>query len=213
MQEEVQRLLSERRFDPSITPQLEAYVDEQIKGGYTDLDANLALLRFYQYNPATANSEVICKILVKALMQMPGTDFMLCMYLVPGAAKDQKIEILKQLSDKLETCQFKEYWADMADDKNASVVNGIPGFHEAIRKYIVGVISATYQVIAKDELEILLNLKGAQLDQLLEERKWVAKGSDVQIPVNEFNEASVKFKQDGISFDQLAPIIVSTAGL
>ena len=68
-------------------------------------------------------------------------------------------------------------------------------------------------MIARDELEILINLKGAHLDQLLEEKKWVAKGSDVQIPVNEFNEASVKFKQDGISFDQLAPIIVSTAGL
>ena len=81
------------------------------------------------------------QILVKALMQMPATDFMLCMYLVPGAVKEQKIEVLKQLSDKLETCQFKEYWADMADEKNASVANGIPGFHEAIRQYIVGVIS------------------------------------------------------------------------
>ena len=77
------------------------------KGGY-DMEANIALLRFYQYKPATAKIPTVCKILMKALMQMPATDFMLCLYLLPVAVqKDKQIEDLKSLWDKLETCQFK----------------------------------------------------------------------------------------------------------
>lgn len=45
---------------------------------------------------------------MKALMKLPETDFMLCLYLLPVAVqKDAQIEMLKSLWDKLETCQFK----------------------------------------------------------------------------------------------------------
>ena len=45
---------------------------------------------------------------MKALMKLPETDFMLCLYLLPVAVqKDAQIETLKSLWDKLETCQFK----------------------------------------------------------------------------------------------------------
>jgi translation initiation factor 3 subunit K len=72
------------------------------------MEANIALLRFYQYNPSTAKVPLVCKVLMKALMQLPGTDFMLCLYLLPVAVqKDKQVEELKALWDKLETCQFK----------------------------------------------------------------------------------------------------------
>jgi translation initiation factor 3 subunit K len=49
------------------------------------------------------------QILMKALMELPGTDFMLCMYLIPVTAqKDASIETLKTLADKLESCMFKQ---------------------------------------------------------------------------------------------------------
>ena len=52
------------------------------------------------------------QILTKALMRMPETDFMLCLYLLPVAVqKDAKIDALKSLWDKLETCEFKVLWA------------------------------------------------------------------------------------------------------
>lgn len=45
---------------------------------------------------------------MKALMQLPETDFMLCLYLLPvSVQKDPQVETLKSLWDKLETCQFK----------------------------------------------------------------------------------------------------------
>ena len=45
-------------------------------------------------------------------MRMPETDFMLCLYLLPVAVqKDAKIDALKSLWDKLETCEFKVLWA------------------------------------------------------------------------------------------------------
>jgi len=48
------------------------------------------------------------QILMKALMRLPETDFMLCLYLLPVAVqKDAQVEALKSLWDKLETCQFK----------------------------------------------------------------------------------------------------------
>jgi hypothetical protein len=59
---QIAELLAERRFDPTIAPQLESYVNEQVKGGTHDLEANLALLRFYQYNPSTTQVPIVAKV-------------------------------------------------------------------------------------------------------------------------------------------------------
>ena len=55
-------LLAEHRFDPAIAPQLENYVNDQVKTGTYDLEANLALLRFYQYNPTTTKIPIVAKV-------------------------------------------------------------------------------------------------------------------------------------------------------
>jgi hypothetical protein len=61
-QAQIAELLAERRFDLSIAPQLENYVTEQVKAGTCDLEANLALLRFYQYSPSIAKVPVVQKV-------------------------------------------------------------------------------------------------------------------------------------------------------
>ena len=66
-----------------MVPSLEEYVDKQIASKTFDLSTNLVLLRMYQFFPDRTNSTVLVKVLVKALMQLPGTDFTLCAYLVP----------------------------------------------------------------------------------------------------------------------------------
>lgn len=43
-----------------------------------DLEANLAVLKLYQFNPHKYNKEVTCQILLKALTNFPHTDFILC---------------------------------------------------------------------------------------------------------------------------------------
>lgn len=48
-----------------------------------DLDANLSLLRFYQFMPASTNVPILAKVLMKALMQLPSSDYKCCLHLVP----------------------------------------------------------------------------------------------------------------------------------
>jgi len=52
-------LLSKQRYNPEILPQLEAYVAAQCEGGTYDLDANLAVLKLYQFHPDTTNVAVV----------------------------------------------------------------------------------------------------------------------------------------------------------
>ena len=68
-QQQIADLLAERRFDPSIAPQLESYVDDQVKSGFNDLEANLALLRFYQYNPSTTKIPIVSKVYKNKLIK------------------------------------------------------------------------------------------------------------------------------------------------
>jgi len=214
MQAEIATLLDGRdRFDPEIlTPKLEAYVDEQVSKNSYDLEANLALLRFYQYNPATAKIPIVCKILTKALMRMPETDFMLCLYLLPVAVqKDAKIDALKSLWDKLETCEFKIFWEEygkMAGDLTVPKDQ----IEAGVRKFVVGVVGMTYQSVAKSELEAML--KGANVETVCKEQGWKVAGSDIIIPVGEYNHASSKDMSNPVTFEKdIAPIVVASSGL
>lgn len=47
----------------------------QAKGESYDFEANLALLKLYQFRPACVNRSVAALILLKALTQLPKTDF------------------------------------------------------------------------------------------------------------------------------------------
>jgi translation initiation factor 3 subunit K len=53
-------------------------VDYQSRENTYDLEANLAVLKLYQFNPQRYNSNITCQILLKALTNFPHTDFMLC---------------------------------------------------------------------------------------------------------------------------------------
>ena len=43
-----------------------------------DLEANLAVLKLYQFNPHNYNTDIVAQILLKALTNYPHTDFILC---------------------------------------------------------------------------------------------------------------------------------------
>ncbi len=43
----------------------------QVANRTFNLDANVTLLRFYQFMPASVKPQVIAKILIKAIMQLP----------------------------------------------------------------------------------------------------------------------------------------------
>jgi translation initiation factor 3 subunit K len=81
-QEQIHKLLTSNRYDANIIPELEKYVKHQIETNSYDLEANLALLKLYQFNPEKTNTSVVSQILIKAMMNLPSSDFLLCMCLV-----------------------------------------------------------------------------------------------------------------------------------
>ena len=121
------------RYNLEILPVLEAYVARQCAENTYDLDANLAVLKLYQFHPEQNNVSVVAKILIKALTNLPSADFLLCTYLIPervvraphvahtstrGAhletvCAQQETEIIASISalaTLLETCAFRQVW-------------------------------------------------------------------------------------------------------
>jgi len=72
---------SSSRYDPNLITPLEKYIVAQTPAQY-DNAANLSLLKLYQFSPERANVDVIVKILAKSLVQLPNSDFSLCLYLI-----------------------------------------------------------------------------------------------------------------------------------
>lgn len=73
------------RYNPDNIPLLEEYVQYQIKEKKYNLDANLALLKLYQFNPNHFQTLVTAHILLKALTNLPHSDFLLCKCLIDNS--------------------------------------------------------------------------------------------------------------------------------
>lgn len=50
----------------------------QVSENMYDLEANLAILKLYQFFPNLYKPEIVCWILLKSLTNLPNTDFVLC---------------------------------------------------------------------------------------------------------------------------------------
>ena len=55
----------------------------QVSTGSYDLDANLALLRHYNFSPDKAHIGCLARLLIKAQMRLPAHDFAQMLHLVP----------------------------------------------------------------------------------------------------------------------------------
>ncbi|NXN94607.1 EIF3K factor, partial [Rhinopomastus cyanomelas] len=73
------------RYNPENLSTLERYVETQAKENAYDLEANLAVLKLYQFNPAFFQTTVTAQILLKALTNLPHTDFTLCKCMIDQA--------------------------------------------------------------------------------------------------------------------------------
>lgn len=81
--EEIHSLIEANRYSADIIAELEKYVLEQVANKQHDLEANLALLKLYQFFPARASVSVIVQILIKAVMHLPRSDLILSLYFIP----------------------------------------------------------------------------------------------------------------------------------
>lgn len=196
----VEQLVALNPYNPDILPDLENYVNEQVMTGSYSLDTNLCLLRLYQFEPERMSTQIIARILIKALMAMPAPDFSLCLFLIPERVQmEEQFKTLIVLSHYLETARFRQFWEEAA--KNRHILEAVPGFEQAIQSYAVHILSLTCQQVPRAVLAEAINTEGLALDKFLEhqvaECGWLlekssAKGQTIILPPNEFNHPELK---------------------
>ncbi|XP_022968162.1 eukaryotic translation initiation factor 3 subunit K-like [Cucurbita maxima] len=211
----VEQLLAVNPYNPDILPDLENYVNEQVSSETYSLDANLCLLRLYQFEPERMSTQIVARILVKALMAIPAPDFSLCLFLIPERVQmEDQFKTLIILSHYLETGKFRQFWDEAA--KNRHIVEAVPGFEQAIQAYAVHVLSLTYQKVPRSVLAEAINIEGLSLDKFLEHQVansgWIlekghGKGQLIVMPPNEFNHPELKKKSsDSIPLEHITRI-------
>lgn len=128
---------------------------EQAAKNTYDLEANLAALKLYQFNPNLLNMDITYTILLKALTNLPHTDFTLCKCLMlPAQMEDETVQEIINFASVLESCNFALFW-DLIEHKKQLVL-GVHGFFDSIRKFVCHVVGITFQSIEKEYLAQLL---------------------------------------------------------
>lgn len=196
----VEQLVAVNPYNPDILSDLENYVNEQVSSQTYSLDANLCLLRLYQFEPERMSIQIVARVLIKALMAMPAPDFSLCLFLIPEHVQLQdQFKTLIVLSHYLETARFRQFWDDAA--KNRSMLDVVPGFDQAIQNYAIHVLSVTYQKVPRTVLAEAINMEGVSLDKFVDYQvansgwaldKSQARSQLIVLPRNEFNHPELK---------------------
>lgn len=212
----VEQLLAVNPYNPEILSELENYVNEQVSSQTYSLDANLCLLRFYQFEPERMSIQIVARILVKALMAMPAPDFSLCLFLIPERVQmEEQLKTLIVLSHYLETGRFRQFWDEAA--KSRHIVEAVPGFEQAIQAYAINVLSLTYQKVPRSVLAEAINIEGLSLDKFLEHHVansgWLlekshGKGQLIVLPRNAINHPEPeKSIADAIPLEHVARLL------
>ncbi|XP_052827465.1 eukaryotic translation initiation factor 3 subunit K-like [Octopus bimaculoides] len=196
------------RYNPDNLTTLEQYVKMQVDENTYDLEANLAVLKLYQFNPGNYNESVTIYILLKALTNLPHTDFNLChCFLSAKNLNSEDVQKVFFLADLLEKCQFKTFWQSLSDDL-PHMVYDVVGFEDSIRKYICHVIGICYDTISRKVFAELLGcIPEMQLNQWIAKYGWKLIDSDtIFIAVQEENIKTKNIKET-ITLENVAAIM------
>ncbi|XP_061828295.1 eukaryotic translation initiation factor 3 subunit K [Nerophis lumbriciformis] len=193
-------------YNPENLATLERYVETQAIENAYDLEANLAILKLYQFNPPYFQTNVTSQILLKALTNLPHTDFTLCKCMIDQThPKESPISKILYLGNLLETCHFQSFWTSLK--KNHELINGITGFEDSVRKFICHVVGITYQTI---ERHLLAEMLDTQVEVWMNKYNWT-ETEEGQIFI--FNqEESVKPKNivEKIDFESVSSIMATS---
>ncbi|XP_077292226.1 eukaryotic translation initiation factor 3 subunit k [Arctopsyche grandis] len=196
------------RYNPNNLPALQRYIEAQARENVYDLEANLTVLKLYQFNPHLFNLDITCIILLKALTNFPHTDFTLCKcLLLESQSEEETISQIKYLADILEQCDFAQFWNRV--HQMPELCNRIVGFHDSIRKFVCHVVGITYQTIEKPNLA---NLLGGVDDGT--SKHWVKKygwkdDGDLIFIASQDENIKTKNITEKIDFENLAPLMAS----
>ncbi|CAF5001576.1 unnamed protein product, partial [Rotaria magnacalcarata] len=177
-EEVAKKLKGIERYNPNCRPMLEEYVQYQIENRFYDFDANMALLKMYQFDPSYFQADKVADILLLALTNLPKPDLLLCKYLLDTQKCQENSRIVEtlQFAELLESCRFQDFWEQL---ERASV--RIPGFEDRIRDFICQTINRTYQTINRQELQSALGrlYSNNEFEALIKARGWKVAGDDV----------------------------------
>ena len=196
------------RYNPENIATLERYVDMQAKEHGYDLEANLALLKLYQFNPQCFNLPVVVRIFLKALTALPKSDFVVCKCLLAQENLNEPVMVkIQELAGLLETCQFKAFWDRV---HTMSEVRAVAGFEDSVRKYVCHVISITYQNIQEETLCELLGLVDENaVNQWIDKNGWKAGDRGHVTISNQEEQIKTKKITEKIDLESVAGIMAS----
>uniref|UniRef100_A0A6B2FGE4 Eukaryotic translation initiation factor 3 subunit K n=1 Tax=Bothriechis nubestris TaxID=1766655 RepID=A0A6B2FGE4_9SAUR len=198
------------RYNPENLVTLQHYVETQAKENAYDLEANLAVLKLYQFNPNLFQVSVTAQILLKALTNLPHTDFTLCKCMIDQAHQEESpIRQILYLGELLENCHFQAFW--QALDKNMKLLDGIVGFEDSVRKFICHVVGITYQHIDRWLLAKMLgDLTDNQLKSWMSKYGWVETEPGTVFICNQEENIKPKNIVEKIDFDSVSSIMASS---
>eukprot|EP00164_Ancoracysta_twista_P001558 GFYU01002041.1.p1 GENE.GFYU01002041.1~~GFYU01002041.1.p1 ORF type:complete len:235 (-),score=80.15 GFYU01002041.1:60-716(-) len=205
---QIATLLKNKAYLADSLKELEPYVEQQIKAKTYDLDANLAVLKLYQFFPELVNMDILKKILLKSLCALPASDFNLCMYLIPEKTQqDEKVAQIAALAELLETANFPEFWKVVKTCRD--VVDVVSDFDEHIRTFAAGIVQGTYQRIPTALFCEILNVdeKGVTALAKKPENKWTVDKELVTFPLSEDNQAKPKKTQQPMEFGRVTKVL------
>jgi len=197
------------RYNPENIKTLEHYVDLQAREKGYDLEANLALLKLYQFNPTHNNLAVVVQILLKSLTNLPHTDFVLCKCLLSQELlEDPQIKNILYLADLLEMCQFKVFWQQV--HSQGELIKSVQGFEDSVRRFVCHVICITYQTIEEAVLGELLGLvQETSVAYWLEQYGWKAGGDGVVTVSSQEEIIKTRNITEKIDIESVASIMAS----
>jgi len=165
-------LLQANLYDVKTLNTVESYVLQQAKQGSYDFETNRYVLQMYLFYPDSIKIHIVGIILMKALMNLPQTDFLACSYLISKKLHgDEPLKTLFKLANLLETAQFKAFWKECEDSR--PLLSTVSGFDNSVRSFISSILSSTYQTIPVSVARELLHLPDkADFDTFVAAAGW-----------------------------------------
>lgn len=198
------------RYNPLHVELLTEYLDAQCSNNQYDFEANTAILKLYQFNPHEFKSEVVEKILLKALTNLPHPDFILCELLIDSSKLPLgSIQDIILMHKRLELCEFKTFWTELAEQKD--LISAIVGFEESIRNFVCHVIGITYQNIKTSLLKNLLGLNDneEEFKNWLKKKDWKLGDDGYVLVANQEDKIKTINITERIELEQVANILAT----
>eukprot|EP00468_Gymnochlora_sp_CCMP2014_P007518 CAMPEP_0167761252 /NCGR_PEP_ID=MMETSP0110_2-20121227/12064_1 /TAXON_ID=629695 /ORGANISM="Gymnochlora sp., Strain CCMP2014" /LENGTH=182 /DNA_ID=CAMNT_0007647905 /DNA_START=33 /DNA_END=581 /DNA_ORIENTATION=+ len=175
---------------------------------FYDFYANRHLLKLYKFEKKHAKSSIAAKILVKAMMQLPSSDFTSSLYLVPKAFhSDEPVRTIIELANLLESFELKKFWKLAEEQKEFKDLLGIPGFCESVEKFVVTIFSSTYCDVSVSTLESVLRNGAADLERLEKKHGWTRKDGIVTLSKREAPTTVRVAESQKITLQQVSKVL------